>query len=103
MLGQDPSDALSNGLAAQGQVRRTIQTLCGDDLCQRSLRQVTKIVTRGMRKPGIVVVQVGSRNTGPHGNCTGTGTRLFVVELLPSWPASLLPQHCTLPLAIAQL
>ena len=32
-----------------------------------------------------------------------TGTRLFVVLPLPSWPLPLLPQHCTPPLTTAQL
>ena len=31
---------------------------------------------------------------------TGTGVRLLVIELLPSWPQLLRPQHFTLPFAI---
>ena len=33
---------------------------------------------------------------------TGTGTALLVVELSPSWPELLSPQHWTAPLTTAQ-
>jgi hypothetical protein len=32
---------------------------------------------------------------------TGVGALRFCVELMPSWPAELLPQHDTAPLVIA--
>jgi hypothetical protein len=34
---------------------------------------------------------------------TGTATELLVVELFPSWPLLLAPQHCTPSLPSAQV
>jgi hypothetical protein len=45
----------------------------------------------------LTAVVSGDSPVMPH---TGTGTELFVVELLPNWPTSFLPQHRALPLAI---